>query len=179
MSVSAGNTQRVGGSEQSVGGRPVSEADIGVEGNDCFLSIVQFKVRSQNVRSCKPPGTGRRNCLGVSHSNSRTNTNIRDCNGGGAEGRHAVREDSGGEGLYGHTDCSILRGGVVHDLHTGVVNCARGGGGGNHEGNPTSDSGDRSGIGGQDITLEAAALLKSQLGNRGRGLEPAVGRRRA
>lgn len=171
MSVSAGNTQRVGGSEQSVGGRPVSEADIGVEGNECFLSIVQFKVRSQNVRRCKPPVSGNR--LGGEYHIA-----VRDCNGGGAEGRHAVREDGGGEGLYGHTDCSILSGGDVHDLHTGVVNCARGGGGGNHEGNPTRDSG-RSGIGRRGVTLEAAALLKSQLGNRGRGLEPAVGRRSA
>lgn len=82
---------------------------------------------------------------------------------GGTEGRHAVRFDSASES-YGHTDCGPLRGGVVHELHTGVVNFARGGAGGDHEGNPTSDSVGWQGVRGQYVTLEATALRKSRLG---------------
>lgn len=87
---------------------------------------------------------------------------------GGTEGRHAVRFDSASES-YGHTDCGPLRGGVVHELHTGVVNLARGGGGGDHEGNPTSFSSGAlnvvgRGVRGQYVTLEATALRKSRLG---------------
>jgi len=167
VSISAGNTQRHGGSESCVGGSPVSEADVGGEGNDCFLLIVQLKVRSQNVRSCKPPVGSSCRCSGGFH------LTISNDLGGSTEGRHAVREDSTSES-YGHTDCGPLSSSVVHELHTGVVNLTRGGGGGDHEGNPTRDSGDGSGRGGQGVTLEATALRKSRLGVPS-GLDPASG----
>lgn len=163
VSIFAGNTQNILSSESCVRGSPVGEADVGVEGNNCGLLIVQRKSRSEDVGS--PPGTGVANVRadGVS------------CNshGCGAEGRHTVDIDvssswsRAGEGRYSHLDCGPIIGVSVMDQHTGVVNLASGGGGGDHEGSPTRRSGGgrwdsgswRHEIG---VALEAAALRKSQ-----------------
>jgi len=167
VSISAGNTQLIAGSGK-VSGSPVNEADGGVEGNDCGLLIVQLKFCHNVVNGSgfNPPGSG-------NGGGGEFHCRFSDSNVGGAEGRHAVREDSGGEGLYGHTDCGILNRAGVVDLHTGVVSCGRGGGGGDHEGNPTRgiDVGSRSC---RCVTLEAAALRKSRLGVPS-GLDPASG----
>lgn len=163
VSIFAGNTQNILSSEscgRRVRGSPVGEADVGVEGNNCDLLIVQRKSRSEDVGS--PPGAGGDS---VRADGARCNSY-----GGGAEGRHTVDIDRVGEGRYSHLDCGIIIGGcriAVTDQHTGVVNRSRGGGGGDHEGSPTRRSGSgrwgssswRHGI---DVALEAAALLKSQ-----------------
>lgn len=111
VSIFAGNTQNILSSESCVRGSPVFEADVGVEGNNCGLLIVQRKSRSEDVGS--PPGTGVDSVRadGVS------------CNshGCGAEGRHTVDIDvssswsRAGEGRYSHLDCGPIIGANLID----------------------------------------------------------------